>query len=381
MAPAARSSLNPAVLLVPGGISLLVGVNAGLLLGDLPAPLERAQLAERHGMLMVLGFLGTLIALERAVALRHPAGYAAPGLLGAGGLVLALGGASPSLTTMGTVLLIEGALAFLIVYAFLFTRQRDEMTAVGALGAASALIAAILWLRLDVFDLLPWLVTFIVLTITAERVELARLHRPAGSERTLLALSAALFGTTAATLVLPALGTRAFGIVLLVLTLWTALGDIAHKTVRTSGLPRYSAAAMLLGYVWLTLAALFWAIEGQPVSRGAYDLVVHAVFLGFAMSMVLAHAPIILPAVIRRPLPYHPVLWGLLALLQVALLLRLGIGDVLDQAAVWRVGTTLTAIALVLLPVVAAGLVVRGTLRRRRPTPATPAPDRETTPA
>ncbi|BFO21058.1 hypothetical protein SHKM778_74460 [Streptomyces sp. KM77-8] len=32
----------------------------------------------------------------------------------------------------------------------------------------------------------------------------------------------------------------------------------------------------------------------------------HAVFLGFVMSMIMAHAPVILPAVLRRPLPYHP---------------------------------------------------------------------------
>ena len=32
---------------------------------------------------------------------------------------------------------------------------------------------------------------------------------------------------------------------------------------------------------------------------GGYDIVVHATFLGFAMSMVLAHAPVILPAVLR----------------------------------------------------------------------------------
>ena len=34
----------------------------------------------------------------------------------------------------------------------------------------------------------------------------------------------------------------------------------------------------------------------------------HAVFLGFTISMIMAHAPVILPAVLRRPLPYHPAL-------------------------------------------------------------------------
>jgi len=38
---------------------------------------------------------------------------------------------------------------------------------------------------------------------------------------------------------------------------------------------------------------------------GGYDAVVHAIFLGFVISMVMAHAPVILPAVLRRPLPYR----------------------------------------------------------------------------
>lgn len=367
MAPAARPALNPALFLLPAGISLLVGINAGLLLGDLAAPLTRAGLAERHGMLMVLGFLGTLISLERAVALRQAWGYAAPALLGAGGIVLVVGGPE----RVGGVLLIDGALVFIGVYAVLFGRQRDEATAVGALGAVSALVAAVLWLRLDVFDLLPWLATFVVLTIAAERVELARLHRRPGSERVLLALSTVVFAAAAATLVAPGPGTRVFGVSVLVLTVWTALGDIARHTIRTTGLPRYSAAAMLLGYGWLTAAALVWAVGGTPGSRGAYDFVVHAVFLGFAMSMVLAHAPIILPAVIRRPLPYHPVLWALLLLLQVALVVRLVAGDLAGHAAIWRLGTYGTAVALVLLPVTAISLVVLGARRttRRSATP------------
>lgn len=363
MATPSRPALSPAVFLLPAGISLLVGLNAGLLLGDLTAPLHRGGLAERHGMLMVLGFLGALISLERAVALRRPWGYAAPALLGAGGLILATGGPEP----IGTVLLIDGAAVFVAVYAVLFGRQRDEATAVGGLAAVAALVAAVLWLRLDVFDLLPWLATFIILTICAERVELARLHRRPGSERILLVLAGAVFAAAALTLLAPRVGTHLFGLTVLALALWTAAGDVARHMVRTTGLPRYSAAAMLLGYAWLVGAATVWTVGGPPGSRAAYDVVVHAVFLGFAMSMVLAHAPIILPAVIRRPLPYHPVLWALLMFLQVALAARLILGNGVGITPIWRLGTYGTAAALVLLPITAVSLVVLGARRQSRP--------------
>ena len=299
-----RAGPPPALLLVPAGLSLIVGIDAALVLAGFPSPLERADLGSRHGMLMVLGFLGTLISLERAVALRRPWALVAPALLGAGGAALALG--LPQ--QVGAVLLIDGCLALLGVYAGLFARQRDEATAVEILGVGAALAASVLWLRVDVFVLLPWLATYIVLVIAAERIELARLHRPQGSERTLLALGVVLFVTTALTLAPTGWGERAFGVALLVLTTWTALGDVARKNVRRPGLPRFSAAAMLLGYLWLAVAALTWVIGGRPASLAGYDTVVHGVFLGFAMSMVMGHAPIILPAVIRRPLPYHPVL-------------------------------------------------------------------------
>ena len=84
-----RVRAHRAWLLLPAGIGLLAGIDAGLLLLEVPAPVGAGHLPDVHGPLMVLGFLGTLIALERAVALRAAVGYAAPALLGLGGLALA----------------------------------------------------------------------------------------------------------------------------------------------------------------------------------------------------------------------------------------------------------------------------------------------------
>ena len=368
-----RAGPSPVLLLIPAGLSLLAGLDAALVLAGLPSPVPRAGLGNRHGMLMVLGFLGTLISLERAVALRRPWAFAAPGLLAAGGAALAFG--LPR--QVATVLFIDGCLALLAVYAALFARQRDEATAVEILGVGAALAAAVLWLRVDVFALLPWLVSYIVLVIAAERIELARLHRPQGSERTLLALGVALIVTTALTLVPAGWPDRAFGVALLVITTWTAAGDVARKNVRRAGLARFSAAAMLLGYLWLALAALTWMVIGRPASTAGYDTVVHGVFLGFAMSMVMGHAPIILPAVIRRPLPYHPILWLPLMTLHAGLVLRVVVGDGLGVALAWQAGIWLTVTALLLLPLLSVALVATSN-RRSVGTSAVarPAPER-----
>ena len=50
------------LLLLPGGLALLAGLDAALTLAGVPAPAGSARLAALHGSLMVLGFLGTVIA-------------------------------------------------------------------------------------------------------------------------------------------------------------------------------------------------------------------------------------------------------------------------------------------------------------------------------
>ena len=57
---------------------------------------------------------------------------------------------------------------------------------------------------------------------------------------------------------------------------------------------------MLAGYGWLGGRRRDLAAGRARRTDGArYDVVVHAVFLGFTISMIMAHAPTILPAVLR----------------------------------------------------------------------------------
>ena len=80
-----RTARGRLVLLALGGASLLAGLDAALLLVGVWAPVESDRLPGLHGMVMVLGFLGTVIALERAQSLGRAWGYLAPvGLAPAG---------------------------------------------------------------------------------------------------------------------------------------------------------------------------------------------------------------------------------------------------------------------------------------------------------
>ncbi|HNU57364.1 MAG TPA: hypothetical protein PKN30_12315, partial [Flavobacteriales bacterium] len=99
--------------------------------------------------------------------------------------------------------------------------------------------------------------------------------------------------------------------------------DMARVGVRKAGFHRYVAAGLLVGYGWLLLHGLVLLLGGaQPLF---YDLYLHTFFLGFTFSMIWAHAPIILPSVLRSPhRPYHPLLLVCLALFQLTLLARVG---------------------------------------------------------
>jgi hypothetical protein len=341
--------------LLGGAIALVAGLDAALMLLGLPAPVSAARLPEVHGMLLVLGFVGTLIALERAVALGRLAGYAAPALLAGAALLLV----SPAPLPLGRGVLVAGAAALVALYVPLWRRQRDDAVLVQALGAVLATGAAVLWLGgTAVPALLPWLVGFVVLTIAGERLELARLAMGTHAGRTLVLLTAALVATVVAALLWP--GTvPVLGLALLALTGWLAVHDVARRTVRGRGLVRFMALSMLAAYGWLAVAGATWLVGGAATDGVRYDAVVHAVFLGFTLSMVMAHAPVILPAVLRRPLPYHPLLLLPLGVLHGSLALRLWIGDGLGMQLAWQVGGALNIVAVLGFVAVAAWAAVR----------------------
>jgi hypothetical protein len=329
--------------LLPGGVALIAGLNAALMLLGLPAPVSAARLPEVHGMLLVLGFVGTLIALERAVALGRPTGYLAPGLLGAAALLLV----SPAPLAAGRGTLVAGTVALVAVYVPLWRRQRDDAVLVQALGGVLAVGAAALWLGgVPVAVLLPWLVGFIVLTIAGERLELARIAMGPRAGTTLVTLSSAVVVAVTASLLWPGPATPLLGLALLFLVGWLVVHDVARRTVRSSGLVRFMAGSMLAGYFWLVVAGAVWLLGGQAAEGVRYDAVVHAVFLGFTLSMIMAHAPVILPAVLRRPLSYHPALLVPAVALHASLALRLWAGDALGLPLAWQVGGALNIASL-----------------------------------
>lgn len=350
-------------LLVLGGSNLLLGLIGALLLLGLPAPVTTERLPQVHGPALVLGFVGTLIALERAVALRRGWAFAAPALLGTGTLIAL----HPAGAGTGPLLVLAGAVGLVGCYAALWQRQPSDALALQVLGAVAAVAAALLWVMgAPVPAALPWYAAFVVLTIAGERVELSRLTIAPGRDRTAFPVAASVLVGVVATAAVPG-GHVLLGVALLVLVAWLLRYDVARRTAGATGLPRYVAWCLLAGYAWLALAGATWALAGAVTAGPAYDALVHAVFLGFTLTMIMAHAPVILPAVLHIRLPYHRLMWAPVALLQGSLLLRVVGGDLHGAPWALQVGGALNIAAVLGFVLVAAGSAAGARLRRDPP--------------
>lgn len=320
------------LLMMLAGLMLLAGLWAGLgrLGWNLPQP--GTGLAGLHGPLMVSGFLGTLIGLERAMAVESVWAYSAPVFAALGALAL-LAGFTP---LVGQILILFGSLILVAIFARLFHRHGSPSLATMALGAIVWAVGNGLWMMgYPLYRVVPWWVGFLVLTIAGERLELSRLLRLSFLSR--IGFSAAggmLVFSLVASLVAFDAAIRMAGIGLVAFAGWLLRYDIAWRIVSHPGLHRFMALCLLTGYVWLGTGGFMWVGFASEFRAGPlYDAMLHTIFLGFVFSMIFAHASIILPSITGMTMPFQAAFYGHWVLLQLSLVLRVG-GDLTQ----WRPG-------------------------------------------
>lgn len=313
-------------VLALGMLSLLVALWAGLGRIGWALPQPREALPTVHGPLMMCGFLGTLIALERAVAVGSAWAYLSPIAAGLSGVALAVGLPLPAAQGLA----VAAGVLLVVAYGVFLRRQPSSHMVVMTIGGACWAVGNGLWLAgVDLLHVAPWWSAFLVLTIAAERLELSRLAQPRRSAKAaFLAIVAIYLGGVAATLVRADAGARVEGAGALLLALWLARYDIARRTVRGTGLPRYVAVCLLTGYVWLAAHGGMLLAFGDAPPGTHRDATLHALFLGFVMAMIFGHAPVIFPAILGVPVPYRASFYLQLVLLHASLAVRVA-GDIL----------------------------------------------------
>jgi hypothetical protein len=349
--------------------SLIAGIAGGLLRVGIALPvapdapwLTRAALS--HATLMMGGFLGTVVCIERAVAFKHPAAWAAP--VASGAAALAVLADAPFLAALLFVLASAG---FVVVNVLLLRRQAAAHTALLVASAVAWCTGNVLLaVGANSSTVLPWWFAFLVVTIAAERLEMTRLmrRRPAAQPMLHLVLGALAWGAACSGLA-PRFGGVLFGAALCGLAGWLLTFDIARRTVRAEGLSRYMAVCLLGGYVWLAIGGVAWA--ATALGLPARDIALHALGLGFIVSMIMGHAPVILPAVARVKLLFGNIFYVPLAVLHLSLNARLGAGATTFHLRAQ--GALFNALAIALFAATAVGAALAWRQRhgpRRVPT-------------
>jgi hypothetical protein len=312
---------------------------------------------------MVSAFLGTLIGLEKAVAMQRKWAYLGPLATGIGGIGLAV-----ATTSVLPRLLFLGGSLVLVAVSALFV-WRFPTLAHGSMGAGAVLWAVGngLWLAgWPVYAVAPAWIGFLLLTIAGERLELNRILSPSRASvafflsSELAAIAGALLASFGGRFHPTSYdwGTRLLGAGLLSLGAWLLSNDVARVAIRKPGLSRFMATSLLVGYLWLAASGALFLLHGGLASGELYDAALHGFFLGFVFSMVFAHGPVIFPAILARPLGFHLGFYAPLAVLHAGLAMRV-LGD-LTGLAPWRSWGGLSNAAAILLFV---GAVVLGAAR------------------
>lgn len=336
-------------VLPPFGLALLAmiaGLWEGVYRGGLGlSPLPPGPVMA-HGPLMVSGMVGTVISLERAVGSGERWPFLAPYLSGAGALVYVF----TPFKGAGLLAIAAASLLLTVVIARFYRVQKSDGMRLMAVGAALWAAGNLLvLLGLPTARAVFWWAGFLIMTVIGERLELSRMRPRAHPViEGLIRLAVGLYLVSlAATLIAYDVGIRAAGAALAAIAALFAYKDIARTLIKGHGLPRYAAWGILSGYVWLAIAGLIQTCFGGAFSGWEYDALVHAQFLGFVLSMIMAHAPVIAPAIFGVRSGFHPLFYAPFTLLHLSLSLRVA-SDLLHFLDGRRVGIGLNVASLLL---------------------------------
>jgi len=329
-------------VLAMGITALLVGIWTGLWRLGWSVPVS-SELPDSHGPLMISGFVGTLISLERAIALRKLWSFTGPALTGIGAVLL-LSGFGESL---GIISILAGSAVLSGFFFRMYVHEPELHFAVMGLGANLWFLGNLLWSRgFPLPQIALWWVGFLILTIVGERLELSRVLQLTNRIRAfLIGAVVVLIVSVISGLFVYDYGIRIFGISGILLAGWLWRYDLARRSVRRVGMTRFMALALMSGYLWLGAGGLLAVVVGGVTAGPYYDAILHVIFVGFIFSMIFGHAPVIFPAVLGIPVFYRPSFYTHLVLLHFSLILRIA-GDLLLIAPLRRWGGLLNAVAV-----------------------------------
>jgi hypothetical protein len=224
-------------------------------------------------------------------------------------------------------------------------------------GAGSLIVGNVMLIRTQFYPAsFPSWMGFLLLTITAERIELSKFLPVSTNAKYLLLGFLALFLLG---LLIPfhGIGKYLSASSMIGIAVWMLRHDVMRIGLKKTGLTRFSSIALLIANGWLIVNGIL--LMALPDAAYSYDILVHSFFIGYTFAMIFAHGPIILPGVLGIiSKPYHPILYVSLFLVQSSLLFRL-IADSLLHAEWRKMSGILTGVGILLYFVTLIVLVVR----------------------
>jgi len=311
-------------------IAMIVGIYCGIIRIGQPLPSGPYLPVAHHGVLMAGSFLGTLICLERVATFPDKKAWI---------FVIFMALSLPLFIAnqgrYGVLCLLTGSAGYCWITISNYRKYRLKGDLIMAIGATFQLMAYAVFLFSFSYPraFAAWML-FLVLTITGERLNLTR-FLPVSKKAFyeiyfwigLLLVSSFLYHLGSKVVV---------GASMIGLASWLLRHDLIRVNLKREGHYRFLGLALLLAYLWLAVTGVLSMLEmGNPY---LYDAVLHSFFVGFVLSMILAHAPIIFPGLLNiNTTPFHPVLYLWLAGLHIGLIIRI-YGDMTENFELRKLG-------------------------------------------
>lgn len=329
-------------------LALLIGIFRLMSLNFFPTGIL-VELYSLHSIIMVFGFLAVIIMTERVAGvqllpggqkLKTPVIMVPSITLGVVAETVGYTWQIPILRFLGALLLIGGCVAFIATLRFLKRNSEAKLSFdFMILSVVSLMLAAIVsafTIPVDDMGFIMLLLSFPVLFILGERIELTRIvsspKSNKGFKRALVA--------SAAGVILFAAGSRErftmlanltflIGSILLLVAFLSVLIvenrnlELLLKSPRP--LQHYVSRHVRVAYGWAVVGmvlAIGYSLSGFELDL--YDLFIHSLTLGFVGTMMLGHGPVILPGVLKRKFNEEKLTMLPLAVLTLSMVLRAG---------------------------------------------------------
>lgn len=338
-------------------LAMLTGIYIGFIRIGWAFPVTANLPTPHHGILMAGSFLGTLISVERVSVLKNRWVWFIPILMISSLIFLVF---QQNQAAFGVLL--TGSIGYLIICFQNYKTYKLKGDALLLLGAFFQIVAFTTFILTHSYPIsfAGWLL-FFLLTIVGERLNLTRflpVSKKADIELYIwfgvLIISSFLYHFGFAVV---------FSLCLWGIAQWLIRNDIALINIRKDGHYKFLGTALIGAYIWLFITGGLGLIKSD--NPWLYDALLHSFFVGFVLSMVLAHAPIIFPGLLQiKQRPFHPVMYFWLIVLHASLFLRI-YGDLSESYGLRKWGGLFNGVSFVGYLLTIAVLIINAKIKEK----------------